>query len=305
MFKLMILAAMIGLSLAEPAEYTAHLKDSESVFHAELDHLAILGSRKDAVEFAHITPEEAMKRLGVLFEKMDVNADGALTQVELIQWVSENYRKLDRDSANVHFATADVNGDSYVAWDEYLDKAHGTTPEKIEATRKAGDEEYIEFVQTMDHEMRKFHAADVTQDGKLDRKEYAEFTNPTPHGKVLEVEALHAMEKIDKNRDGYIEEHEYIGDLKPEGDNAELYKEMVKHFKDADKNGDGLLDKIEYTASMVFDYNEAATIESKHLILKADTNKDGELSKDETVNAYNMFVGSAKAIKPEDIKDEL
>jgi len=301
----MILAAILGLSLAEPAEYTAHIKDEDKGSVAELDHLAILGSRKEAVEFAKITPEEAMKRLGVLFEKMDVNADGALTQVELIQWISENYRKLDKDSANVHFATADVNGDSFVAWDEYLDKAHGTTPEKIEATRKAGEEEYKEFVQSMDHDMRKFHAADANQDGKLDRKEYTEFTHPSPHGGVLEVEALHAMEKIDKNRDGYIEEHEYLGDLKPTGDNAELYKEMVKHFKEADKNGDGLLDKIEYTGSMVFDYNDAATLEAKHLILKSDNNKDGELSKDEVVAAHALFVGSAQAVDEKDIRDEL
>ncbi|XP_074641356.1 calumenin-B-like [Tubulanus polymorphus] len=305
MLKFYIIAAFLGLTLAEPAEYTAHLREEEQGHHAEFDHLAILGNRKEAAEFATITPDDAQRRLAILVEKMDQNADGVLTQVELIQWISENYRKLDRDAANVQFATADVNGDGFAAWDEYLDKAHHTTPEKIEATRKAGDEEFIEFVQSMDHDMRKFHAADANEDGKLDRKEYAEFTNPTPHGKVLEVEALHAMEKVDKNRDGYVEEHEYIGNLKPDGDDAELYKEMVKHFKEADKNGDGLLDKLEYTGSMVFDYNDAATLEAKHLILKSDTNKDGELSKDEVVAAHAMFVGSAKAINPEDLRDEL
>jgi len=77
---------------------------------------------------------------------------------------------------------------------------------------------------------------------------------------------------------------------KDEPDWVKFERETFKTHRD--KNGDGKLDNDELKEWIMptgFDHAEA---EAKHLIQMADDNKDRQLSKDEILNHYDVFVGS-------------
>lgn len=59
-----------------------------------------------------------------------------------------------------------------------------------------------------------------------------------------------------------------------------------------DKNKDGKLDVDEMKLWLVPNVVETAKQESQHLFHEADANKDAQLSYDEIVDAYALFVGS-------------
>ena len=104
------------------------------------------------------------------------------------------------------------------------------------------------------------------------------------------------MEDIDKDGDGQISLDEYIGDMYS-GDSGEAEPDWVKTEREQftqfrDKNGDGVMDLEEVKEWIIpadFDHSEA---ESKHLIFEADEDQDGQLTKEEILEKYDLFVGS-------------
>ena len=64
------------------------------VSHMYCYHEAILvtGSYKLEQEFDELAPEEAQKRLGLLFKKMDADHDFFVTKQELADWIVMSFR---------------------------------------------------------------------------------------------------------------------------------------------------------------------------------------------------------------------
>jgi len=52
----------------------------------------LLGSYKLEQEFDELPAEEAKRRLGLLFKKMDKNADFFVTKDELVDWIIMSFR---------------------------------------------------------------------------------------------------------------------------------------------------------------------------------------------------------------------
>lgn len=113
---------------------------------------------------------------------------------------------------------------------------------------------------------------------------------------MKDVVVIETMEDIDKNKDGFISLEEYIGDMyrgvggEDEPDWVTNEREQFKNFRD--KNNDGKLDSEEVKQWIIppdFDHAEA---EAKHLVQEADSDGDNQLTKDEIIGKYDLFVGS-------------
>ena len=78
------------------------------------------------------------------------------------------------------------------------------------------------------------------------------------------------------------------GDHEPEWVQKE--REQFNEFRDHDK--DGFMDLEEVKAWIIpadFDHSEA---EAKHLIFESDADQDSQLTKEEILDKYDLFVGS-------------
>lgn len=51
-----------------------------------------VGSAKEAEEYDHLSPEESKKRLAILLNKMDLNADKQISRDELKAWILRSFK---------------------------------------------------------------------------------------------------------------------------------------------------------------------------------------------------------------------
>ncbi|KAK3750587.1 hypothetical protein RRG08_007097 [Elysia crispata] len=90
-----------------------------------------------------------------------------------------------------------------------------------------------------------------------------------------------------------------IGDLWPrkEEEKNQEEPEWIKNEREQfaafrDKNKDGVLDReevLDWILPVNYDHYQA---EAKHLVISADADKNGRLTKEEIVEKYDLFVGS-------------
>lgn len=100
------------------------------------------------------------------------------------------------------------------------------------------------------------------------------------------------LSEKDVNHDGKIDIKEYMGDIFDQPTSEYYLVEQDRFNKDYDKNGDGYLEGDELKDWLVPNLRISAEMEAEHLMESSDSNKDGKLSLDEIVDAYNLFVGS-------------
>lgn len=104
--------------------FESHLQNQASggqIDDHELDHEAILGSRKKTQEFDALSSEESKRRLKKLAETgMDANRDGFVDQNELQSWVLKSFMNLALEEGEESLAEEDLNSDGFVSWDEHL-----------------------------------------------------------------------------------------------------------------------------------------------------------------------------------------
>lgn len=81
------------------------------------------------------------------------------------------------------------------------------------------------------------------------------------------------------------------------GDDEEEEPDWVKSEREQfntyrDKDGDGFMDEDEVKTWILPDDFDHAEAEARHLIYEADSDADEQLSKDEVLSRYDVFVGS-------------
>ncbi|KAG8182677.1 hypothetical protein JTE90_012913 [Oedothorax gibbosus] len=265
-----------------------HFKDGKHDY--EFDHEAVLGSHDVAEEYDNLPPEEAKKRLHSLALKMDANGDGYVDKPELVAWVLNSFKSLTEEEAMEELEDEDGNADGKVTWQEHLAETYGMYEDDILQTQESAEE--LEMVQN-DREL--FTAADLNEDGTLDKSEYPAFSHPEEFEHMHQVVFDQAMKKRDKNKDGFLSFEEFVSDTHgsapiPTTEHYAMEKDRFKN--DYDLNGDHLLDKKEVLLWLIPDNIEAAENEAEHLIDSSDDNKDDQLSIEEIVNHHEIFVGS-------------
>lgn len=266
-----------------------HFKGGEH--NAEYDHEAFVG-QEEAQKFKELTPEQSKERLSKMLPVIDKDADDQLSREELkahIRFMQKRYVQKDVDRT---WKNHEGDAKGSIPWQDYRKMVYGPEEESNKLTK--------EYTDMMARDQRRWKAADLNHDDQLNKEEYGCFMHPEDCEHMKDIVVTETMGDIDKNGDGFVSLEEYIGDMyRPEdhpdqkGEEPDWVKserEMFKQYRD--KNGDGKLDKEEMKEWIMpsgFDHAEA---EANHLIYMADDNKDGQLSKDEILAHYDVFVGS-------------
>ncbi|KAI1888173.1 hypothetical protein AGOR_G00182300 [Albula goreensis] len=227
----------------------------------DYDHDAFLG-QEEAKTFDQLTPEESKERLGKIVDKIDEDKNGFVTTEEMKKWIKFAQKRWIYYDVDQQWRGHDLNEDGLVTWEEYKNATYG----------------YI--LDDPDSEDRGVHR----------------FLHPEEYDYMKDIVVVETMEDIDKNGDGFIDLEEYIGDMyNHEGDPEEpewVKTEREQFIEFRDKNKDGKMDKDETRDWILPSDYDHAEAEAKHLVYESDADKDGQLTKEEIINKYDLFVGS-------------
>jgi len=106
------------------------------------------------------------------------------------------------------------------------------------------------------------------------------------------------IEDIDKNKDGFISVEEFISDMWDSTENnntvepdwIKTERENFRNYRDLDHDGKMNRKEVELWL-MPNDYDNIQA-ETLHLFREADKNQDDQLTKEEVLDKYDVFVGS-------------
>lgn len=260
--------------------------DSENY---DYDHEAFLG-HDVAQTFNDLSPEESLRRLGIIANKIDTNKDGFISEEELKIWIRNAQKRHIYDSVENQWKEFDMNNDEHITWEEYKNVTYGSYLEDPQA-----DFEY-NYTHMMNRDERRFRVADKNGDMMASKEEFTAFLHPEDFTHMKEIVVQETIEDIDRDGDGLIDLKEYIGDMyvgEIGSEEPEWVKSERQQFVEfRDKNGDGKMDReetLDWILPADYDHAEA---EAKHLLHQADSNKDGKLTKEEILNKHEVFVGS-------------
>ncbi|CAL1676733.1 unnamed protein product [Lasius platythorax] len=245
------------------------------------------------MSFDELTPEEIIRRLVIIVDRIDYDLDGYVTHEELEDWIIYSRRRYIRDHMYYQWKIykPDERKDK-ILWTEYTamfysdmddyekDKSYGGSLSKLQMLKK---------------DRRRWTAADLDGDDALDKIEFTSFTFPEEAEHMEDAIVLETMEDIDKDGDGKISLTEYIGFMYRGNEDKELSEWVENEIKQfslhRDKDRDGFLSADEVKTWVIHPKAEdRAETESRFLIYKVDTDGDHELTKDEILEKSDIFV---------------
>lgn len=248
---------------------------------------------------------EVLKRLRAIMDKVDVNGDDIITEDELVDWIRTVHKEyVVNDVENQWSYYGGKTDTEFITWDDFKKITYGDRPEADD------DEEGKRFVAMLARDKRRWDQADINKDGGLSRQEFTDFLHPEESRHMHEVIVLETMETIDLDGDGYLSREEYIADMyrperegEPEPDWVQHERENFAKVRDID--GDGKMGPAEVQEWILPVNYDHARAEANHLIYSADEDRDMQLSKEEALNNYEVFLGSQVTNWGQAIHEEL
>lgn len=266
---------------------------ANEVHNAEYDHEAFLG--EESKTFDQLSPEESKRRLGIIVDKIDSNKDGFVSRDELKEWIRFTQKRYITEDINRQWAQHNPENHPKIHWDTYQKLVYGFM-DSLDPAELEKEQEGFSYKNMIRREKRRWTMADRDGDNELTKEEFAKFLHPEEDEYMKDVLIEETMEDIDKDNDGKVSLKEYIGDMYHGDENEEepdwVGSEREQFSTYRDKDGDGFMDVEEIKTWILppdFDHAEA---EARHLIYEADSDADEQLTKDEIMNKYDLFVGS-------------
>ncbi|KAH1021177.1 hypothetical protein HUJ04_010724 [Dendroctonus ponderosae] len=267
-----------------------HFENEQHNLQYDLE--AFLG--EEAETFDQLPPEESKRRLGIIVTKIDNNSDGFISREELKDWIRYTQKRYISDDVNRQWKQHNLEDTTTLSWNTYQKLVYGFLDEN--ALHNPVSDEEKTYVGMMKRDRRRWSVADPDGDDELTKEEFSFFLHPEEHDHMRDIVVQETMEDIDKDGDGKISIDEYIGDMyRPqEGDEEPdwVKNEKFQFTSYRDKNGNGVLDENEVKNWILPDDFDHADAEARHLIYEADQDADEQLTKDEVLNRYDLFVGS-------------
>lgn len=292
-----IASSIHGSDEPHPFEHDSlHGKHFDGGEHnAHFDHEAFLGP-DESKKFDNLTPEESKRRLGVIVDRIDEDKDGFITQAELKNWISYTQRRyIDEDVGRV-WRQHNPENNASISWETYRKKVYGFMDD-LDQNEIEQEENGISYKSLLKRDRNRWAVADQDLDDNLTREEFTAFLHPEDHPSMKNLVLKETIEDLDKDNDGQISVDEYIGDMYRAAEEDEEEPEWVANEREAftkhhDLDNDGYLNDEEvrlWISPNDFDHAES---EAKHLIFEADVDHDEQLTKDEILDKYDVFVGS-------------
>lgn len=231
----------------------------------------------------------------MIFDKIDSNKDGAVSHEELKDWIRYTQKRYIMEDVDRQWKQHNPENNETVAWQQYRKLVYGFLDSMDPSDAEKHDQGFS-YKEMLKRDRRRWSVADSNGDDELTKEEFAAFLHPEETDNMRDIVVLETMEDIDKDNDGKISLKEYIGDMYKAEENEEE-PEWVKNEREQfnayrDKDGDGFMDTEEvknWILPQDFDHAEA---EARHLIYEADSDEDQQLTKEEVLNKYDLFVGS-------------
>lgn len=225
-----------------------------------------------------------------LFEDMDSDGDGFLSQEEIIQHATKTRhwhapKRVGSDEGGI-LKLMDTDLDGYVSEDELL-----TQVRKVE-TFETDEAEAA----TLKTESGKFKAADANEDGLLSEHELASLAFPGTNNGVLSIIVQEYVDQNDEDGDGVINQEEWkalefkkFKEVGFESDLSEAESAFIEDFIALDKDKSGALDfsELMYWESGMFDMDRVVG----QIFRAADANDDGSLTQTELTAARGKLEG--------------
>ncbi|XP_075461145.1 reticulocalbin-2 isoform X2 [Ascaphus truei] len=293
-------------------KHHSHQLDSEDHYengehNEDYDREAFLGGEEGAEEFTNLSPDEQMKRLKSIINKIDTNSDGYLTEEELSSWIQQSFKHYTLEETKQQFVEYDKDGNGIVSWDEYNIHMYDRVIEYDENTiLEDEEEESFRLIHLKDK--KRFDHADRDGVLGLNLTEFTDFEHPEEADYMSDYVIEGALEEHDKDGDGFVSLEEYLGDYtKDPGANEDpewLVVEKDRFSNDYDKDGDGKLGPQELLSWIVPNNQGIAQEEAIHLIEEIDQNGDNRLSKAEILENQDLFLTSEATDYGRQLQDE-
>ncbi|MPC08092.1 Calumenin-A [Portunus trituberculatus] len=306
--KAVVVMVVVVCAAAKPADeekknrvYNEKLSDEEHFIHDEhnpdYDHEAFLGE-DEARTFDQLTPEESRDRLSKIVDRIDSDNSGVVTEKELQAWIEYTQKRYINDDVKRQWSTNNPENKDMLHWEDYKTRVYGFIDNMDQNELDTEEDDGMSYQEMIKRDKRRWEAADRDGDSTLTLEEFTDFLHPEEATHMTHIVVLETMEDIDKDNDGKISLAEYIGDMYRGGHDDEseepswVSSEREQFTEFRDKNQDGFMDEEEVRAWIIpSDYNHAEA-EAKHLIYEADSDGNAELTKDEILEKYDVFVGS-------------
>ncbi|XP_028929106.1 reticulocalbin-3 [Ornithorhynchus anatinus] len=270
----------------------------------QYDHEAFLGA-EEARTFDQLSPEESRARLGRIVDRIDAagDGDGVVSSAELQAWIRHTQQRHVRESVDRAWGDYDTDGDGRVAWGEFRNATYGYYPGE-----EFGDvADAASYRKLLARDERRFRVADEDGDMVATREEFTAFLHPEDFPRMRDIIIAETLEDLDKNGDGFVQVDEYIADMyspepgaqEPEPEWVRTERTQFRDFRDLD--GDGHLNAQEVGHWVLPPDYDQPYVEANHLLHESDSNKDGQLSKQEVLDNWSMFVGSQATNYGEDL----
>lgn len=259
------------------------------------DHEAFLG-KEEAKTFDQLTPEESRRRLLIIVDKIDTNKNGMVDMTELKEWIKLTQNNYIEDDVTKQWKQHNVDGNETLHWEVYRKNIYGFMDE-LDPVDLESEDTGVSYKSMLARDRRRWSVADKNYDDELSKQEFTAFLHPEEVPSMRDVVLSETIEDIDKNNDGKVSIDEYIGDIYKSSDSIDDEPEWVSNerevftqYRDLDKDGYLNRDEVrEWITPKNYDHAEA---EAKHLVYEADKDSNAELSKEEILDKYDLFVGS-------------